>query len=77
MSINNWATGCLGKKKYPTKELADKVARKVKRERDVKLRSYMCPHCLLHHLTSKPYKGSKGSNATKHSCQENDSQRGS
>jgi len=41
--------GCVGKKKYPTSQVAQKVAD----GRRVKLRVYFCDKCQDYHLTSK------------------------
>jgi hypothetical protein len=42
---------CLGKKHYHQIELAEKVAKRVARERGVVLRVYYCKYCLCFHLT--------------------------
>lgn len=44
---------CLSKKRYSSEGLADNVAKKVYKERQVELRSYYCMSCAGFHLTSK------------------------
>jgi len=44
---------CLGKRFYRNEEHALKVAAKVFKDRQVKLRVYACPYCGNYHLTKQ------------------------
>lgn len=44
---------CFDKEQYHSESLAESVARRCLRERNVRLRSYPCPICRAWHLTSK------------------------
>lgn len=44
---------CFNKEEYHSEDMAESVARRVQRERNVELRSYRCPICRGWHLTSR------------------------
>jgi len=50
--LSKWASDCLKKTKYSTKEFAMKVKQQAEQERGDDLRVYECPHCNGWHLTS-------------------------
>lgn len=52
----NWAKGCLGKKRYDTAKFVNKVIKKVEADRGVKLTSYYCMSCFGYHMTKQPGK---------------------
>jgi hypothetical protein len=51
MKTETFVNMCVGKKRYTSSELADKIAKRIKKERNVDLRSYYCPICCWYHLT--------------------------
>lgn len=53
---DSWAKMCLGKSAYRHIDKVEKVKKKIKKERGIKLRHYLCPHCMKYHLTSKELK---------------------
>lgn len=53
---HNFIISCLHKKSYKTAAFAEEIARKVERERGVKLYCYWCKNCGSYHLTSRPPK---------------------
>lgn len=50
MSIDKMYKMCFKKRKY-TKNIAEKIVKKVKKERDVDLKIYVCPYCQKYHVT--------------------------
>lgn len=53
-----WIKECLGKKRYSTLTFAERIAIKIKKERDLDLYVYICKSCSGYHLTKrKTYSG--------------------
>ncbi len=46
-------TECLRKQKYRSEKLAEAVAKKAKKDRNVDLECYFCNHCGNYHLTRR------------------------
>ena len=54
-----FATSCIKKKRYKSKQIAQEAINRVHKKRNTKLRIYYCPFCLGWHLTSKAIYKSK------------------
>lgn len=59
-SPDNGLVGCNGKRQYPTKTVADKMAANARRKADHHVNAYRCQHCTWWHVGTPQFPRSGG-----------------
>lgn len=53
VKLKFWATSCLKKTRYPSKQCAEEAINRIHKQRDTPLYIYYCNTCMGYHLTHK------------------------
>lgn len=57
--LEKWRKTCLAKNPFPSREAADRGAKRMSKRHGARTRAYACPYCNNWHLTTSPVRASQ------------------